>query len=84
MLCTDCKKEVTKLHYAHGEFICSGCFTPDEFRGMTWQNASNPYKPWLTKAEKDVFRARIISPDDNRTVIDRRTGKETPLVHRHR
>jgi len=63
---------------------CPACAEYPQADNQTYQSAGNPYKPWLTKADESVLVNRISCPEDHNVMIDRRTGRESPLVQKHR
>lgn len=84
MKCSSCKVETSTVYSNSQEKNkCRDCYGTVAPSLLLNQSANNPYKPWLTKAGNDIITNRVVSRDDGRTVIDRRTGKETPPVTRH-
>lgn len=76
--------------FSQGRYLCETHHTNHvpvhqrDSREATRQSYGHPTKKWLTKADVMQIKNRVISKDDNHTVIDKRTGKETQLIQKHR
>lgn len=71
------------MRFQGSHYYCLDCHDFPLVTNLTFQNAGNPHKTWLTKAGNDVITYRKSSPDDGRTIIDGRTGRRTEPVTRH-
>ena len=72
------------------DFVKGFYFCEDHHSGfsqtsnLTWQRYGHPTKPWLTNADVSLMKNRVISKDDNRTVVDSITGHRTELIYKHK
>lgn len=76
-------QDEVRYDFSQGFYMCELHHSGIGNNILLFQSAGNPHKPWLTKAGNNVLTNRQISPDDNKSIIDRRTGKESPFVQKH-
>ena len=79
-ICRSCKAETNKLIYPTGfdDCVCPSCYVP---RNVSNINLHMPMpgsqRKGLTVGKAWEIDQRVISKDDGKTVLNRRTGKET-------
>ena len=73
-----CKKPCKRLIAFDGNLYCENCYNIEKPRPVyLHQTEGNPWAKNLTIAKGRVIDNRVVSKDDGKTILDRRTGRPT-------